>query len=315
MGYTSEINVIQNPYYKENQLLELYRYLIEDGWSISTKWNSGAIQYSIKAGDWLELPTSEIEQFENILKNQAKNSLWTCFMLKNETLDKVVWLYQHNNNFSFELQIASNDKDELVWFEKFHNQLSKSIGKLKQVNFIEWRTDYDNKLIRIQTSLNHEGVLCLCSSNHLKKFYSNNKFDYKYPQGLYELFKQKIAFVIDSKDYDYTTIIETKKITDWNFGLYNSIDFIEDDELLILHHGDFTMICDNHNGDYKSYGLKNIISIPIKDNKNQVMLIAKPKDKEDKRLIIQFSEIDRTSIKNNWIEYEGNRVGKGDSHP
>jgi len=267
MGYTSEIIVIQNPYFKENQLVELYRYLIEDGWSISTKWDSGAIQYSINAGDWLELPIEETKQFENILKDQAENSLWTCFILNNETLDKVVWLYQHGNNFSFELQISSNDKDELTWFQKFHNQLSKSIERLKQINHIQWRTDYDNKVIRIQTSLNHEGVLCLCSSNQLKQFYSNNEFDYEYPQGLYELFKHKIAFVIDSKDYDYTIIIETEKITDWKFGLYNTIKFTDKDELLILHHGDFKMICDNHKGDYNSYGLKNLISIPIENNK------------------------------------------------
>lgn len=305
MGYRSEINVIQNPYFKENQLLELYNYLIEDGWSVSTKWDSGAIQYSINPGDWLELPKTEVKQFESILSHQSENSSWTCFMLNNEALDKVVWIYQNGNNFSFELQIASNDKDELLWFQKFHNQIIKSIKKLKQVNHIEWRTDYDNKLIRLQTSLKHEGVLCLCSSNQLKQFYSNNEFNYEYPQGLYEIFKQKIAFVIDSKDFEYDTIIETEKISNWNFGLYNTIKFTENDELLILHHGDFTMICDNHNGDYQSFGWKNIISIPIEKHKDQIMLITKPKDAEDKRLIIQFSEIDREFKKNNWIEYEG----------
>lgn len=305
MGYTNEINIIQNPYYKENQLVELYSYLIEDGWSVSTKYDSGAIQYSINSGDWLELPKTEIKRFEEILSHQSKNSSWTCFMLKNKELDKVVWIYQDGKNFSIELQITSNDNDKLIWFEKFHNQLLKSIKKLKQVNHIEWRTDYDNKLIRIQTDLRHEGVLCLCSSNQLKKFYSTHKFDHEYPQGLYELFKNKIAFVVDSKDFEYTTIVETEKLTNWDFGYYNSVEFTEKDELLILHHGDFTMICDKHNGDYRSYGWKNIISIPIEKSKDQVMLIAKPKDEDDKRLIIQFTEIESKLKKNRWIEYEG----------
>lgn len=305
MGYRSEINIIQNPYFKENQLVELYNHLIEDGWSASTKFDSGAIQYSIKSGDWLELPKTEIKQFEDILSHQSKNASWTCFMLNNEQLERIVWIYQHENDFSIELQIASNDKDELIWFEKFHNQLIQSIKKLQQVNHIEWRTGYDNELIRIQTSMNHEGVLCLCSSNQLKKYYSNNEFNYEYPQGLYELFKQKIAFVIDSKDYEYDIILEIEKITEWRFGLYNEIKFTKNDELLILHHGDFTMICDNHNGNHQSYGWKNIISIPIEKSKDQVMLIAKPKDEEDKRLIIQFRDIDRKLKKNSWIEYEG----------
>lgn len=304
MGYTSEINVIQNPYYKENQLKEFYNYLIEDGWSVSTKFDNGAIQYSINSGDWLELPKTEIKRFEEILSHQSKNSSWTCFMLKNEELDKVVWIYQLENNFSIELQITSNDSNELIWFEKFHAQLIKSIKKLKQVNHIEWRTGYDNKLIRLQTDLKHEGVLCLCSSNQLKNFYSNHKFDYEYPQGLYQLFKNKISFVVDSKDFEYTTIIETEKLTKWNFGFYNSIEFTEKDELLILHYSDFTMICDKHNGDYRSYGWKNIISIPIENSKEQVMLIAKPKEEDDRRLIIQFREIKRKLKKNSWIEYE-----------
>lgn len=305
MGYRSEINIIQNPYFKENQLVELYNNLIDDGWTVSTKWDSGAIQYSINPGNWLELPKTEIKQFEEILSHQSKNSSWTCFMLSIEELDKVIWVTQQENNFSIEFQIPSNDDDELIWFEKFHNLLIKSIKKIKQVNHIEWRTGYDSRLIRIQTALNHEGVLCLCSSNQLKQFYSSNEFNYDYPQGLYELFKQKIAFVIDSKDYEFDTILEIEKITDWKFGLYNTINFTENDELLILHHGDFTMISDNHNGDYQSFGWKNTISIPIENQKEQIMLIAKPKDEEDKRLIIQFTEIDRKLKKNNWIEYEG----------
>lgn len=305
MGYRSEINIIQNPYYKENQLLEFYNYLIEDGWSISTKWDTGAIQYDIEAGDWLELPISETSKFEEILHFQSKNSSWTCFMLSHRILDKVIWLTQHENDFTIELQIASNDEDELIWFERFYKELIGPIKKLKQTNYIEWRTDYDNKLIRLETALNHEGVLCLCSSNHLKQFYSNHEFNYEYPEGLYELFKLKIAFVIDSKDYEYDTIVELEKITDWKFGLYNTIEFTDNDELLILHHGDFTKICDIHKGDYKSYGWKNIISIPIEKSKNQVMSITKPKDEDGKKLLIQFTEIDRKLKKNSWVEYKG----------
>lgn len=305
MGYRSEINIIQNPYYKENQLVELYNYLIEDGWSVSTKWDTGAIQYSIEAGDWLELPKSDISRFEEILINQSKSLAWTCFMLHNQKLDKAIWLTQLDNNFSIELQITSNDEEEIVRFNEFHNEIINGIKKLKHVNYVEWRTDYENKLIRMQTDLNHEGVLILCSSNGLKEFYKKNKFDYEYPQGLYSLFNQKIAIAIDSKDFEYTTIIETVKITDWKSGYYNSIDFSDNDELLVLHHGDFTMICDKHGGDYISYGWKNIISIPIEKKKDQVILIAKPKDKEDKRLIFQFTNIERRLNKNYWIEYEG----------
>ena len=65
------------------------------------------------------------------------------------------------------------------------------------------------------------------------------------------------------------------------------------------------MICDKHNGDYKSYGWKNLIVIPIKQAKDQVMLIAKPNDLQDKRLIIQFTDIERRQNKNFWIEYVG----------
>ena len=157
----------------------------------------------------------------------------------------------------------------------------------------------------MQTDLKHEGVLMLCSSSRLKEFYEKNKFDYTFPDGLDSLFNQKIAIAIDSKDFEYTTIVETVKITDWKFGFYNSIDFLDNDELLVMGHVDFTMICDYHSGDYISYGLKNIISIPIEKKKDQVFLIAKPKDKEDKRLIFQFTNIERRLKKNCWIEYEG----------
>lgn len=71
MGYSSEIIVYQNPSVKESELFELYKYLIEDGWSISTKWDNGAIQYSVNPGDWLELPLNHLSEFEELLKEKS----------------------------------------------------------------------------------------------------------------------------------------------------------------------------------------------------------------------------------------------------
>lgn len=305
MGYSQEIITYQNPYAKISQLFELYNYLLDEGWTLSTREDNLNIQYSIKSGDWLELPMENKSEFENILRNQAKENLWTSFQLKHSELDRIVWLTQYENVYNFELQISSNDEYEIQWFERFQELLSRSLTKLKHIIYSEWRTGYDDETIRIQTDIYHEGVLILCSSNRLKQFYNENAFNYDYPHGLNELFEQKIIIAIDSKDYVYTTILEKVKISEWKYGYYNSIDFTEKDELLILHHGDFTMICDKHNGDYKSYGWKNLIVIPIKQAKDQVMLIAKPNDLQDKRLIIQFTDIERRQNKNFWIEYVG----------
>ena len=121
MGYRSEINLIQNPYYEQNQLFDLYHNLIADGWTLSTKRDTGAIRFSIEPGDWLELPINEVSKFEEILIDQSKSKSWTCFLLYNQKLDKVIWLTQDGNNFSIELQITSNDEEEILRFNEFHN--------------------------------------------------------------------------------------------------------------------------------------------------------------------------------------------------
>lgn len=157
MGYRSEIIVYQKQNLKETQLFELYKYLIEDGWSISSKWDNGAIQYSVNSGDWLEFPLNQLSEFEKILKEQSKGTSWITIMFNKKTLDRAVWLTRFEYKYCFELQIASNDEQELYWFHQFHNELINSINKLNHIHHIEWRTGYDNKIIKVITNLKHDG--------------------------------------------------------------------------------------------------------------------------------------------------------------
>ena len=304
MGYSQEIIAYQNPNFRKSQLFELYQYMVENGWSLLSRKDNSNIHYSIKAGDWLKLPIEELSKFEALLKQQANNRLWTSIEFKNEKLDRLVWFVQYDNVYYFELQIESNNKEEVQWFEKFHNELITAVNSLNHILYTEWRTGYDNRIFRMQTNIRHEGVLLLCSANQLKEHYQNVEFDYAYPHGLYDLFRKKIAIAIDCKDYEFTTILEKEKLSDWDFGYYNSIDFTEYDELLVLNHADFTMICDGHGGDFIAYGWKHIIHVPILQKGEQSMLIAKPKDASDNRLVIQFTSIERKLKKNFWIEYD-----------
>lgn len=115
-----------------------------------------------------------------------------------------------------------------------------------------------------------EGVLIIASSNALKRKYSNEEFDYNFPEGINELISQNsiIAITNSGGDNIIGKYSSNQAINYFKFDkvIKQSIELTDDDELLILSHSDFTMICDK-DGDYTNYSFPIAFSKQIKQGK------------------------------------------------
>ena len=121
-----------------------------------------------------------------------------------------------------------------------------------------------------QFKLITEGVLIIASSNSLKRKYKNEEFDYNFPEGINEMINQNSIIAITNSGGD-NIIAEyeiNKKIEyyDYDKVIEQSIELSDNDELLILSHSEFTMICDK-DGNYKNYGFPITFSEPMKKGK------------------------------------------------
>lgn len=288
MGYFREIIAYQNPRYKETQLVELVKSLEINGWSIHANWDNDNIRYTLNPGDWIDINGSNTEKLFEDLDNLLYEDSFGGILLKHTKLDRIIWVYQYNGKYRFELGIGS-DENEPELFKVYFNNLNNAINKLEHIFHIEWRTHYSNSVIRSITDKYHEGVLVLASSKRLKQYYSQNEYNGNFPEGLSDLLENNIIIAINCLDHCFSTIVEIEETTLINIELANSIEFEEDDKLLILHHGEFTMICNYNNGDYTKYRFKDIIiTIPIESATKQIMSISKSGQDDDGELILQF---------------------------
>lgn len=112
-----------------------------------------------------------------------------------------------------------------------------------------------------------EGVLVIASSNSLKEKYALEEFDYNFPDGIQDLIRNKSIIAITNSGGD-SLLIDFKvndeiDITTYDKVIEQNILLLENDELLILSHAEFTSICCKK-GDYKVYGwpIKLAKSIP-----------------------------------------------------
>lgn len=301
MGYSREIIVYQNPRFQKGQIVELIKNLLSNGWSFKCRSDIDEIIYTLNAGDWLKINLNEEQKLFEGLNSLDINKSFGGVQLRNEKLDRVGWVYQFESRYRFELQISSGE-DEKLLFPKFYSAFKSSIEELEHLFHIEWRTDYSNKIVKCTTNLYHEGVLILASSKKLRNYFKERKFSYEFPSGIEELIETNSVIVINCWDNEISTHIEIEEFSEVNKKLKNSIEFEEGDELLIMHHGDFTMICDNHNGNYKNYDYKSVISIPIETARKQVIVISK--NMAENEIIFQFEYDKRENGQNELIDFK-----------
>lgn len=304
MGYFREIIAYQNLKYSKAQIVELVKNLLNDGWNLKCREDNDEIEYTLNPGDWITIELNEKDKLISELSSLHIDKSWGGIQLRNEKLNRIVWIYQYEYKYRFELQIGSHE-NEIQIFKELYEELKPSIQKLAAIIHLEWKTHYSNDIIRSMTNQYHEGVLILASSNRLKQYYSVNEFNYEFPNGVQELLEKKIIIALNCYDYSFQTIVETERITEINSTVKGSIDFEEDDKMLILHHGQFTMICDNNNGDYTQYGFKDIIiNIPIESPANQGMIFSRGGDEDEDELIIQFNNQTNSNRGNTLIQIE-----------
>lgn len=303
MGFSREIVVHQNPYFKKSQVNLLYTSLVNK--YLHPFDLNGYVHFRLANQEIQSLPADDvgIAKQDEAVKMAEQSNIPISIQFTHKENQRNVTLIQNNNQYRFWLEIRTKD-DQYKLFEEFHKEIIDSIPSEFHLNRIDWVSNYNEEIIRCETDMNHEGVLILASHKNLKKYYENNDFNSDFPSGISELLKERIVIAIECKDYDFKTTLEKEKISEWLFGYIAAIQFEENDELLLLHHGDFTMICDNHNGDYKSYGRKHLISISIEEPRVQTIQISKPKDKEDRRLILQFVPTEIRYNHNKLLEYE-----------
>jgi len=288
--------------YDKAQIVDLITNLVNEGWTFKYREDNDDVQYTTNAGDWIITNLGEKDKLLSELESLDIEKSWGGTQLRNERLNRIVWIYQYEHKYRFELQI-SRDENEIELFQEFYKELKPSIQKLNAIIHLEWKTHYSNDVVRIITDQYHEGVLILASSNRLKQYFSQNKFNVEFPDGILELLNRRIIIAVNCWDYSFQTIVETEKFTNLESQLVNFIEFEKDDKLLVLHHGQFTMICDRKNGDHTQYGFKDIIiNIPIESPGIQGMALSRSGNDHEGELIIQFDNHSEIKSSNSLIQ-------------
>jgi hypothetical protein len=117
------------------------------------------------------------------------------------------------------------------------------------------------------------GVFILCSKIGLKKYFDKKEdktFNYNFPEGILPLVNENVlvAFVSESGEdvKGRITINESEEIRLLEKGFVSQATYsFLVEELLILSHGEFTQICDWHQGDASLYSfgkIKKLKAIP-----------------------------------------------------
>lgn len=268
MSTDMEISIFQNPNFRQSQIIKFVDLMEDAGWML---YDSQDIK----------------EKRKEIQKAQDSWDKVT-FQLRNKFSGQIIDLFHIGEEYIISPNSVNNDFDFLNLNDQIYSilrnglHLNKSICRTKSNQTISW----------IHTDLYHEGVLIIASSNQLKNYYAQNDFDYEFPKGIEELVENGFIIAILADDESFETVLDFEmdlnKPESFQSGQLKT--YGKDDEILLLNHADFTMICDKHKGDYKDYGWKHIISFASPTNDSLNFAIWKAKSGENQKMIFNIDE-------------------------
>ena len=315
MGIPIEIILYQNPNFKSSQIEMLYRTMINGNFYPFD--NNGYVNFRIDHHQITSLPADDngINKQEQAIKFAQENNVPISIQFSEIATKRNVTLIHNEHEYKFHLEIKKSD-DQYKMFNDFHKSIKENIPVEFHMNKIEWISNHNEEIVRCETNLYHEGVLILASSNKLKSYFFSHTFNYDFPNGLEELLTSCSIIAINAYDSGFITIIDFDNIEKNNKAIASNIyvegksikgDIIFEnkyDELLLLNHADFTMICNYHKGDYKHYGWKHIISIPMISKGRQRFKIWKENTINGDKLIFQTAPTEPKLDENKLINLE-----------
>lgn len=93
--------------------------------------------------DWIDAKNKT--EFDEILKDKTSNKEYIGFTLQNKTNERFVTVNMDKNTIRFSLDIG-REENEKEWFNWYQEYL---ISKFKRITErVEWRSNYDNELIK-----------------------------------------------------------------------------------------------------------------------------------------------------------------------
>lgn len=137
-----------------------------------------------------------------------------------------------------------------------------------------------------------DGVWLLCSKEGLKNYFLDKDFNYDFPEGVLPLVDLGIAIAIVTETCEEVQgqIINTAAEAE-SYDLISEQNFYvaPADEVYILSHAEFTLICDNYKGDIDGFEFWNpkIIVPDLAAGWHKAAIFAKVID-NDEDLFLQF---------------------------
>jgi hypothetical protein len=135
----------------------------------------------------------------------------------------------------------------------------------------------DIKLKGIDT----EGVLLIVSANQMQSIYSQQKFDYNYPEGLYKLISTGHLYAVTTQEslselYIYGTEPSSEILKNCTLvGDQNFLQVGKDDKWILIDHASFTMTCHFKKGDYTQEKSYKPLILPFEEGIYQVFTYQK----------------------------------------
>ncbi|MEO1518438.1 MAG: hypothetical protein AAFV95_25695, partial [Bacteroidota bacterium] len=144
--------------------------------------------------------------------------------------------------------------------------------------------------------------------------FSSHKFEYDFPKGIEKLMASNSIIAINAKDWEFDTIIDLDKVEQNRQAITSTLSVDgksvssqihfkgTEDDLLLLNHADFTMICSNCQGDYQTYPWKHIISVPMSSGGEKEFNIWMESTKVSNKMIFQLRQPEVASEQNKLID-------------
>jgi len=146
MGYEKEIIVFKKTEFSKFSAIDLLDSLKQTSWEPTLSVINRGNDF-----DWIQLASNNEghAEFIKIIEDKIKLNEYIGFILKNSSNDRFVTVNMYKERISFSLLIMRTE-NELEWFEWYYDNLIKKANSLiDKASRIEWRTNFDNGIIKL----------------------------------------------------------------------------------------------------------------------------------------------------------------------